>query len=353
MHEIYVKITETNGKGSFVFRPLGAGKLPADIIIKEIKTMKKLLAVLLSVCLLGGIVASFAGCGGSERVKLLDVTLSEERYGFCVGDETSSIMTSVNELIADLCGDSPYDPNAVEPGAGAAGVQYDYNGDGTAETVTFDTLYTAEEEGNAPTVKDVYTDIPSGKTREDCLIVATNAEFAPFEYFQGNEFAGIDMHIAKMLANKLGKDLVVKHMVFDVVVSSVGTGESDIGMAGLTISEGREENVTFSNAYYYTAQRVAVLESDTTFDDCTTEEEFCAKVESLGSVDAGAATGQTGYWYIEGSEDFGYDGFENVNPRPYDTIALAVKDLSNGRLKFVVGDSDPLRIATEETNRYI
>ena len=314
--------------------------------------MKKLLAVILSVCLLAGAVFMFSGCG-SERVKLLDVTLSEERYGFCVGDASSSIMDSVNELIADLCGDGPYDPNAVEPGAGAKGVQYDYNGDGEAETVTFDMIYNAEQDGSAVAVNGVYTDIPAGKTRNDCLVVATNAEFAPFEYFMGNQFAGIDMHIAKMLANKLGKELVVKHMLFDVVVTSVGTGESDIGMAGLTISEGREENVTFSDAYYYTAQRVAVLESDTTFDDCKTEDEFCEKVKSLGKVDAGAATGQTGYWYIAGSEDFGYEGFSEVNARPYDTIALAVKDLSNGTVKFVVGDSDPLRIAVEETNSFI
>ncbi|HIW01735.1 MAG TPA: transporter substrate-binding domain-containing protein [Candidatus Protoclostridium stercorigallinarum] len=314
--------------------------------------MKKLLAVLLSVCLLGGVVASFAGCG-SEKVKLLDVTLSEERYGFCVGDDNSSIMTAVNELIEDLCGESPYDPNAVEPGKGAEGVKYDYNGDGTAETVTFDTLYTAEEEEKGTTVKGVSTDIPSGKTREDCLVVATNAEFAPFEYFSGNDFAGIDMHIAKMLANKLGKELVIKHMVFDSVITSVSTGESDIGMAGLTISEGREQNVTFSDAYYYTAQRVAVLESDTTFDDCKTEEEFIEKVNSLGKVDAGAATGQTGYWYIVGSEDFGYDGFKDVNAQPFETVALAVKNLSNGKIKFVIGDSDPLRMAVEETNEYI
>ena len=187
--------------------------------------MKKMLAMLASVLMVAVLAVSMAACSQGERIRVLDIPLSGERYGFTVSQNDAELMTAVNSLIEDLCGSAPFDSNDPENDHGAVGVQYDLDGDGTEETVTFATLYAAIQEDAAVdgeeklSVKDVYTDIPSGKTEEDCLIVATNAQFKPFEYKIGNGFGGIDMHIAKMLANQLGnKTLVVKDMEFDVVI---------------------------------------------------------------------------------------------------------------------------------------
>lgn len=85
---------------------------------------------------------------------------------------------------------------------------------------------------------------------KDQLVVATNAAFEPFEYTQGEDYYGIDMEIASLLADKLGKELVIQNMDFDAVCLSVGQQKCDIAMAGLTISEDRKEYVTFSDSYY-------------------------------------------------------------------------------------------------------
>lgn len=310
--------------------------------------MKKLLVAAISALLVVVLTVSMAACSKAQRVKVIDVMLTGEEYGYCVDQDNTTLMTAVNELIVQLCGNEPYNPEA--PNTSAAGVEYDLNGDGTAETVTFHTLYEAMEGETVYNVKDAYTEIPSGKTREECLLVATNAEFEPFEFMNGENFAGIDMHIAKMLANKLGKTLVIRNMEFDVVITDVEQGNSDIGMAGLTINRGREKIVSFSEGYYTTSQYLAVLESDTTFDNCTTEAEVVAAINGLGKVTAGAATGQTGYFYITGSTDFEFAGFKDVTAKDYDTIALAVQNLSDGKLKFVVGDRDTLESAVEAIN---
>ena len=69
---------------------------------------------------------------------------------------------------------------------------------------------------------------------KDQLVVATNAAFEPFEYTKGENYYGIDMEIAKALADKLGKELVIQNMDFDAVCLSVGQQKCDIAMAGLT-----------------------------------------------------------------------------------------------------------------------
>lgn len=102
------------------------------------------------------------------------------------------------------------------------------------------------------------------------LVVATNIDFAPFEYYNGNKIAGIDIEIAQLIANEMGKTLVVEHMDFDAVVTSVQTKDIyDIGMAALTISEDRAEMVNFTKPYFDTTQVVVVKADDTTFDACS------------------------------------------------------------------------------------
>lgn len=314
--------------------------------------MKKILLAAVSALLVAVLAVSVCACSTGVRVKVIDAMLTGEEYGYCVDKDNTELMTAVNELIEDLCGSDPY--NAEAPTADAEGVQYDLDGDGTPEKVTFDTLYKAfTQEDKTYVVQGAYAEVPSDKGEEDCLIVATNAEFEPFEFMSGDSYTGIDMHIANMLAQKLGKTLVIKNMDFEVVITDVENGASDIGMAGLTINRGREQVVSFSKGYYTTSQYLAVAESDTRFDDCETEADVVAVINGLGSVSAGAATGQTGYFYIKGSTDFEFDGFKDVDVRDFESVALAVQNLSDGRVEFVVADGDTLRSAVEAVNERI
>ncbi len=60
---------------------------------------------------------------------------------------------------------------------------------------------------------------------KDQLVVATNASFEPFEYVDGDSYKGIDMEIAALFAQELGKELVIENMDFDAVCLSVWSAQ--------------------------------------------------------------------------------------------------------------------------------
>ncbi|MDE7158505.1 MAG: transporter substrate-binding domain-containing protein, partial [Clostridiales bacterium] len=188
--------------------------------------------------------------------------------------------------------------------------------------------------------------------RANEFVVATNAEFAPFEYMMGESFGGIDMQVAKVIADKLGKELVIVHMDFEAVIPAVEAGNADVGMAGLTISDERKETVDFSDSYYKTTQYIAVGINDNRFDECKTEEDVVNVLADLpNNTKAGAARAQTGFYYLTGDEGLEFEGFSNLSTTPYASIALAVQDLANGKVELVCGDKDTLTAAVKAVNR--
>ncbi len=174
------------------------------------------------------------------------------------------------------------------------------------------------------------------------IVVATNAAFAPFEYTVGDRFAGIDMEIAKGFADSLGQELVILDMEFDSVVTSVGKNGVDIAMAGLTVTEKRKESVNFTDTYYNASQMVIVKADDTTFDDCTTADEIVAKLNVSG-VKIGVQAGTTGESFVRGSADLGFDGLLNVQCVAHSNAGLAVTDMKNGNVNYVVVDEAPAK----------
>lgn len=292
--------------------------------------MKKFITALATAALCATCAISMTACS-SNQVKIIEISLSNEQYGVAIAKGNDELKEQVNTVIESLTGD---------------GVTVD------GKTVTFNTLYDAEKESEANgtpvsigAVKKTSTD------RSNELVVATNAEFAPFEYMVGESFGGVDMQIAKILADQLGKELVISHMDFEAVTSAVAQGTADIGLAGLTISEERKETVDFSLPYYDTTQYIAVASDNTDFDECKTEEDVVKVLKNLGNVKAGAAKAQTGYYYLHGNPDFEFEGFENLTVTPYNTIALAVQDLANGTVKVVCGDKDTLNAAVNAINK--
>ena len=158
------------------------------------------------------------------------------------------------------------------------------------------------------------------------------------------------MEIAALLAEKLGKELVINHMDFDAVCLSVGQQKCDIAMAGLTIKPDREEYVNFTDSYYEASQKLIVKGDDTAFDACTD----AASVEAiLNTYDAatkiGVQNGTTGQFYVEGDESWGFTGFA-ATCVGYKNGSLAVQDLINGGVNYVIIDSAPADCITESIN---
>ncbi len=283
--------------------------------------MKKFLAIALAAVML----FALAACGGNDTpgnetkdvVKVIDINLTEEEYAFGVDKNQPELLEDVNKFIEKIMTDGTFDEICNK-----------YFGDGEPTPVK-----SATEDSS-----------------KDQLIVATNANFAPFEYMQGDSYYGIDMEIAALLAEELGKELVINNMKFDSVCLSVGEHKCDIAMAGLTVNETRKEVVTFSKSYYNAYQKLIVKADDTTFDACTDAASVDAILNaSEGSKTVGYQNGTTADFYVNGNAEWGFDGL-NVGAKGYDNGALAVQDLINGNIDYVMIDADPATRIVENYN---
>lgn len=275
--------------------------------------MKRFLAIMLAAIM----VFSLAACGKTVKVKIIDINLTEEEYAFGVDKNQPELLKKVNTFIDKIMSDGTFDEICNK-----------YFGDGTPTAVK-----SAAED-----------------TSKDQLVVATNASFAPFEYMEGDSYYGIDMEIASLLAKELGQELVIKNMKFEAVCLSVGEHTCDIAMAGLTINDTRKESVNFSKPYYNAFQKLIVKEDDTTFDDCKTADDVVKKLnEANGEKTVGYQNGTTGNFYVVGDADWGFDGL-NVKPKGYDNGALAVQDMINGNIDYVIIDADPAVRIVESYN---
>lgn len=288
--------------------------------------MKKLTSVLLvAACAL-----SLVACGGSgdkkdsskggsssKTAKVIDIDLTNEEYAFGVDKTQPELLEKTNAFIEKIKGDGTLDKICDK-----------YFGSGEPEAVESAKL----------------------DSSKDQLVVATNAAFEPFEYTKGDSYYGIDMEIAKALADKLGKELVIQNMDFDAVCLSVGQQKCDIAMAGLTIKPDREEYVAFSDSYYKASQKLIVPSDNTEFDDCKTADDVNAILNAKDSSSKiGFQTGTTGQFYCEGDDDWGFAGLK-MTSTGYKNGSLAVQDLLNGNLNYVIIDSAPAAAITKSLN---
>mgnify|MGYP003372061486 CR=1 FL=1 len=175
------------------------------------------------------------------------------------------------------------------------------------------------------------------------LIVATSANFAPFEYIDGKEFKGIDMDIAEVIAKKLNKKLVIKDMEFDSVVTSLASGNAHIALSGLTINDTRSKVIDFSQTYFSASQMVITRANDTRFANITTKEEFLKILQSIPNLKIGVQVGTTGEFYAKGDSDWGFEGFHNAQVKSFSNGALAAIAMKNEQIDIVIIDEMPAR----------
>lgn len=288
---------------------------------------KKVLTVLLAAVM----AISVTACGGGKEkaengngdkesakgVKTIEIDLTNEEYAFGVDKSQPELLEQVNAFIGKIKEDGTLDEICEK---------YFANGEPTA-------------------IKSAKLD-----TSKDQLVVATNAAFEPFEFTKGEDYYGIDMEIAALLAEELDQELVIQNMDFDAVCLSVGQQKCDIAMAGLTVNEERQEYVTFTDTYYQASQRVIVPASDTSFDECkdaAAVEEVLNKLSESDKI--GVQAGTTAQYYIDGDEEWGFPGLP-AECVPYKSGSLAVQDLLNGNIKYVIIDAAPAKCITEAIN---
>lgn len=186
-------------------------------------------------------------------------------------------------------------------------------------------------------------------TPKEKLIMATNAAFPPYEFVgDDGEFAGIDVEIAGLIAEELGMELEIKDVSFGSILGGVQTNKYHIGMAGMTVTDERKEQVNFSNTYA-TAKQVVIVKADSeyaSFEDFYTgydEEENPAGVKE--GIKIGVQENTTGDIYS--SDEPANWGFGADNVVRYKTGALAIEDLKKGRVTAVIIDNEPAKAFVE------
>lgn len=282
--------------------------------------IKKLFALVLSAAMA---VTVFTGCGNNggsdeKRVKVVGIELTQEEYAFGVDKSQDELLAQLNDYLKEIKESGQFDE-----------ICNHYFGDGVPVSVV-----SAKADNS-----------------KDQLVVATNAAFEPFEYTKGDAYLGIDMEIMKGFAEKLGKELVIQNMDFEAVCLSVGQQKCDVAASGLTIKEDRKEYVTFTNPYYNAAQKIVVMENNTEFDACKTKEDVEEILKKKTKNDkVGVQNGTTGQFYCKGDAEWGFEGYamETVG---YKNGSLAIQDLVNGNLNYVVIDSAPAKCIAESINK--
>lgn len=163
----------------------------------------------------------------NDDLMILEEELSAEDYAMCVNKDNAELTAKINEALAQL------------------------KEDGTLDTIISN--YIGDEIGQHP-----YTS-PEGVDRSNgTLVMATNAAFEPYEYYESQEIVGIDPDIAQAVCDILGYELKIEDMEFDAIINAVVSGKADFGVAGMTVTEERKLSVDFTDTYTTSSQVIIV-----------------------------------------------------------------------------------------------
>lgn len=180
-----------------------------------------------AVCIDDQVAKNFVAANPDE-LTMLDTAFAEESYAIAVSKDNPDLTEQLNGAIAEL------------------------KEDGTLDAIL--DKYIAKVEGAEGYVSPEGTEYPNGT-----LVMATNAAFDPYEYIENGEIVGIDAEFAKALCDKLGYDLHIEDMEFDSIIAAVNSGKADFGMAGMTVTPERQEQIDFTDTYCTAAQSIIVL----------------------------------------------------------------------------------------------
>ena len=180
-----------------------------------------------AVCIDDQVAKNFVAANPDE-LTTLDTAFAEESYAIAVSKDNPGLTEALNGAIAEL------------------------KEDGTLDAIL--DKYIAKVEGATGYVSPEGTEYPNGT-----LVMATNATFDPYEYIENGEIVGIDAEFAKALCDKLGYDLHIEDMEFDSIIAAVNSGKADFGMAGMTVTPERQEQIDFTDTYCTAAQSIIVL----------------------------------------------------------------------------------------------
>lgn len=179
----------------------------------------------------------------NSDLMILEEEFVNEDYAITIAKGNTEMLNGVNKALAAL------------------------KADGTLDSIISN--YIGENAGKTPYVSAKDTNRSNGT-----LIMATNAYFKPYEYYDNGTIVGIDVDIATAIADYLGMTLKIEDMEFDSIITAVSSGKADIGVAGMTVTEDRLKNIDFSDSYTTSQQVVVVRDNDAIQANASLSEKF-------------------------------------------------------------------------------
>lgn len=163
----------------------------------------------------------------NDDIKILDEPFVEEQYAMCLAKGNEDLKNKINAALKTL------------------------KDDGTLQSILDN--YIGENTGKTPYEPKADVDRSNGT-----LTMATNAEFPPYEFREGDKIVGIDADITQAVCDQLGMELKIEDMAFDSIIAAVQSGKADVGVAGMTVTEDRLKNVDFTESYTTATQVIIV-----------------------------------------------------------------------------------------------
>ena len=186
--------------------------------------------------------------------------------------------------------------------------------------------------------------------KDDTLVVYTEAGFAPFEYISGGKIVGVDVDIMNLVGEKLGKKVKFENVAFDTIVDTVSAGKlTNVGAAGISVTEARKEKVDFSTEYYTANLYVIYKTSEAaTYESTTTDAVTGIYWDSLAGNKIAVQNGTTADLFLgdelaEGGTIYGTDA-KKVG---FDALATAVADVELGNSSVLIIDELPAKKLVE------
>lgn len=165
--------------------------------------------------------------------------------------------------------------------------------------------------------------------KKETLTMATNAEFPPYEFKEGDKIVGIDAEVAQAIADKLGMELEIVDTEFNSIIPGVQGGKYSMGMAGMTVTDERLESVDFSTSYAKGVQSIIVKED--------------SAIQTVDDLFADGADYQIGVQMATTGDIYATDDFGSDHVQQFDKGAAAVQALVSGKIDCVIIDNEPAK----------
>ncbi len=170
------------------------------------------------------------------------------------------------------------------------------------------------------------------KKNDNEIVMATEAGFAPYEYYENGEIVGVDIEIANEIANALGKKLIVKDIAFDSIINELKSGKADFALAGMSITEERLKEVDFS-IQYTTSRQVVIVKKNSSINS----------INNIYDKKIAVQLGSVADLYL--SEN--YPNTELVRQKKYLSM---VEDLKSDKIDLIVMDKLPAEQIVASSN---